>query len=222
MCMARYLLVLACIFSSAAPVSSSESPLEMEVGLARSPSLYLRLDLDERLLEIKVRGMVLDTHPVRAVRFVYVDPAGGDGNVVVPTLPLVVRTTGLQQSKWRPVVAPPTLVPYSETAEPPMAKPTAAVPLPDQYVVELDSGWRLAVGPEPPYRFAARLGRRLATGWGGLIGRSIEPPPPTLVIEMAAEDSRALVHLFDQEIPMLVTCGFAGLSQPTDAPAAGN
>ena len=222
MCMARYLLALACIFSNAAPVSSSESSLEMEVGLARSPSLYLRLELDQRLLEVKVRGMVLDTHTVRAVRFVYVEPAGGDRSAGVPTLPIVVKTAGLQQSKWRPVVAPPTLVPYSETAEPPMAKPTATVPLPEQYQVELDSGGRLVVGPEPPYRFAWRLGRRLATGWRRLIGRSIEPPPPSLVIEMAPEDSRALVHLFDQEIPMLVTCGFSGLSQPTDALAAGN
>jgi len=193
----------------------------MEFGLARTPSLYLRLDVDQRLLEVKVRGMVLDTHRVRAVRFVYVEPAGGDRSGAVPTLPLVVKTTGPQQLKWRPIVAPPTLVPYSETAELPTARPTATVPLPEQYEVELDSGWRLVVGPQSPYGFAPRLGWWLATGWRRLIGRVTEPPPPTLVIEMAAEDSKALVHLFDQEIRMLVTCGAEGPSQPTATSAGG-
>lgn len=207
MSMARFLLALACISSSAAPALPSESAAEMELALARTPSLYLHLDIAQPVLEVKVRGMVLDTHEVRAVKFVFVDAAGAEDGAARLALPLVVRTVGGSQAEWRQVVAPPTLVPYSETAEPVVAKPTATVTLPDQYEVDLDTGWHLVVGPESPYGFWSRLGWRLATGWQRLIGRRDEPPPPSIVVEMSDVDSRALVHLLAQEIPILIACG---------------
>jgi hypothetical protein len=189
----------------------------MELALARSPSLYLRLDVGRRVLEVKVRGIVLDTHEVRAVRFVYVKTAGSEESEPVPGLPLVVKTAGSQEVKWRQVVAPATLVPYSELAESAVVKPAAAAGRPDQYEVDLDSGWRLVVGPESPYGPGSRLRSRMVNGWKRLIGRRSEPPPPSMVVEMSAEDSRALVHLFAGEIPILVTCG--GQQQPTSAGA---
>jgi hypothetical protein len=54
-------------------------------------------------------------------------------------------------------------------------------------------------------------------GWKRLLGRRGEPLPPSVVVEMSAEDSKALVHMFAEEIPILVTCG--GPLQPTPAEA---
>jgi hypothetical protein len=220
MCMARFLLALACIFSSAAPASASESALEMELSLALSPSLYLRLDVGRRVVEVKVRGMVLDTHEVRAVKFVYTNLAGAEESEALPGLPLVVKSEGVREVEWRQIVAPPTLVPYSESAEPPAAKLTAAVIRPDQYEVDLDSGWRLVVGPESPYGPGSRLGRRLVSGWKRLIGRHGEPPQPSLVVEMSSEDSRELVHLFADGIPIVITCNTPEEAVPAVAAVA--
>ena len=201
---ARFLLALACCCTSAgAAAATGDSALELELELAREPALYLRLDLDVGALEVMVRGVELDRAEVAGARLV---TSGGSVHEL-PQLPAVWRIAADPEAQWRRVVAPPTLVPYQEDAEPtpPTGTPTPAE-LPDQYHVQLDNGWTLHLGADPPAGRWDRLAARLASGWRRLTGRSVEPAPPAVVLEIDPDDARRLLHVLRAGTAVLVLC----------------
>jgi len=210
MCIRRFLWALASICISAAPVAAGESAVQLELGLARTPSLYLRLDVASDALQIMVRGMELERVPVRAVRLVVRRAPGEAGEQLSAFLPAVWRVVGDPAIEWRSVVAPPALVPYDEDAESPTPVPNADREKPVQIAVGLDNGWQLQLGPDPPIGWWQRVADRLGSGWQRLRGKSPAMPPPTLVVVTEPEDARAVLHIIRDRTPLLVVCGDNG------------
>jgi len=217
----RFLLALACTCTSATAALAGESATELELALAREPALYLRLNVDSAMLQVMARGYELDRVQAQAVQLIVRRSPGHEQALLEPSLPAVWRVSRAPEVQWRRVVAPPTLVPYQEDAEPPTPVPTTT-PLPDlpsQFGIELDNGWSLHIGPVPPGRFWERLGDRLASGWLRLIGRPVEFPPPTVAVVIPAEDARRLLHIFREGTPLLVVCGADRSPPPASGPA---
>lgn len=210
---ARFLLALACFCTSAGVCAASESATELELGLARKPDLYLRLDVTTHVLQVMVRGMELDRMEVGSVRLI-TERAPGDPTDERPDLPAVWHIASAPELPWRKVVAPPTLVPFQEGLPAPTPAPTAtpSSELPAQYDVQLDGGWTLHLGPDPPVSLWQRWWRRLTTGWRRLTRRPVESAPPAIAITTSADDSRRLLHILRPGTALLVRCG-----QPPDA-----
>ncbi len=203
-------MALACICTSAAPAAAAESAAELELRLARTPSLYLRLDISSDALQVMVRGIELERVPVRAVRLVLRRPPGTPHDPLSAFLPATWKVVGDPQVEWRAVVAPPTLVPYDENAEPPTPVPNPERDMPVQIAVGLDNSWELHLGPDPPIGWWRRIADRLGSGWQRLWGKSPVVPPPALVIVVPPDDSRALLHIIRDGTPLLVVCGDGG------------
>ncbi len=206
---ARFLLALACTCTSAGAALAGESAAELELALAREPALYLRIDVHTDVLQVMARGLELDRIQAQAVQLIVRRSPGQDQAQSELSLPTVWRVAAAPEAQWRRVVAPPTLVPYQEDAEPPTPVPsTTPLPeLPAQFHVPLDNGWSLHLGPEPPGRFWQRLVERLDSGWRRLTGRAVELPPPVIAVEVGADDSRRLLHMLREGTALLVVCG---------------
>jgi len=205
---ARYLLALACISTSAVAALAGESAAELELELAKEPALYLRLNVRTDVLQVMARGQELDRVPAQSVRLLVRHAPGEDRTPSELTLPLVWRVAGAPEVQWRRIVAPPTLVPYKEDAEPPtpVASSTPPPEIPAQYQIELDNGWTMHVGPEPPGGFWERARERFDSGWKRMTGRAVEVAPPAIAVTTSADDSRRLLHIFREGTPLLVVC----------------
>ena len=206
---ARFLLALACISTSAGAALAGESTAELELALASEPALYLRLDVSTSVLQVMARGLELDRIQAQSVQLIVRSSPGQHGARPELSLPTVWRVAAAPEVQWRRVVAPPTLVPYQADAEPPppVPSPPPLAGLPAEYDVQLDHGWSLHLGPEPPGRFWERLADRFRSGWSRLTGRTVELPPPAIVVAMGADDSRRLLHMLREGTPLLVVCG---------------
>jgi hypothetical protein len=188
---------------SGAPAETPPLPSVLELPLARSGALYLRLDGTAKALEVKARGLCLQADGIKDVRITI--PARQPR----PVLPMVLTVEAPPEVQWRRIVVPPALVPYTKDAVPPAAEAEPVAALPDQVEVRLEQGWRLHLGPRPPDRLLVRLGARLLSGWRRLLGRTVEPAGPSLVVVASSELTRSLVHLLARGMPVLVLCGDA-------------
>ncbi len=211
----RFLSALASICISAAPAAAGDSAVQLELELARKPSLYLRLDVSSDALQVMVRGMELERIPVRSVRLVVRRAPGAPGDPLPALLPAVWRVVGDPEIEWRAVVAPPTLVPYDEDAEPPTPVPNADREAPTQIAVRLDNSWELQLGPDPPIAWWRRVADRLGSGWQRMWGKAPGVPPPALVVVTRPEDARAVLHIIRDGMPLLVVCGDTGETTTT-------
>jgi hypothetical protein len=207
MCIRRFLLALASICTSVAPAAAGDSAVQLELGLARTPSLYLRLDVSSDALQVMVRGMELERIPVRAVKLVVRRAPGQPGEPLSGFLPAVWKVVGDPAIEWRAVVAPPTLVPYDENAESPTPVPNPEREATVQIAVGLDNSWELHLGPDPPIGWWRRVADRLRSGWQRMWGKTPVVPPPALVIVVAPDNARALLHMIRDGMPLLVVCG---------------
>ena len=206
MCIRRFLWALACICTSAAPATAGTSAAELELALARTPALYLRLDLTQETLQVMVRGVELEGFPVRSVRLVVRRAPGGARQSFSAIAPVVYKVVGDPQVEWRAVVAPPTLLPFDENAEPPTPVPNPNREVPAQIAVTLDNGWSLHLGSDPPAGWWRRVADRLASGWLRLWGKGPTVPSPALVVELEPEDARAILHIVRDGTALLVVC----------------
>jgi hypothetical protein len=213
----RFLWALAYICTSATAASAGGSAVELELKLAQAPSLYLRLDVMANTLQVMVRGVELERFPVRDVQLVVRRAPGETAEPLVEFLPAVWKVVGDPETEWRAVVAPPTLVPYDENAEPPTPVPDHDREAPAEISVGLDNGWSLHLGPNPPSGWWRRIADRLGSGWRRLWGTSPAVPPPALVVGLRPDDSRAMLHIIRDGTPLLVVCGE---DRPADAATA--
>lgn len=190
--------------------------LDMELELARGREIYLLVDPPGRQLQVRARGMVLDTVSLSEAIVQSMTPFLDSGDPPRVEMPAVWHVTQAPEDTWRRVIAPPTLRPYTEEEEPtPRPKEAGPTPthtpsptpvvVPPDYELTLDSGWRLEVTSEPPSRFGSRLGSAIASGWRRLLGRPQETGPPRLVLVMGAEDARRVRHLFIPGTAILLT-----------------
>jgi hypothetical protein len=217
--MRRFLSALACICTSAATAAAAGSATELELPLAQAQALYLRLDVVSGTLQVIARGMELHHYPVQGVQLVMQRAPGGTAPPPEATLPVSLRVAGEPKVAWRAVVAPPTLVPYDEDAEPPTPVPDTDIEVPAQISVGLDNGWALHLGPDPPTRWWRRAVQRLGSGWRRVWGGEPAVSPPALVVGMRAEDSQALLHVIRDGTPLLLVCEGGGAGSAAAAPA---
>jgi len=178
------------------PDPARVAALEMEAGLARRPSVYLVLDPQRRMLEIKARGTV--RHPVH------------------PPIPAVWTVKEGPGDTDREVVAPRELRPApkedeeEESAEPaPGATPAPPTPTPvpmppPSYRSRLTNGWDLWITDRlPPQSFFGTFIAAVHDGLRRLRGLG-EDHVPAITLAMTDEDARRVHHLMRGGTPILV------------------
>lgn len=228
-------LALACTFTSLA-AGAGEVPLapavvaslELEASLARKPNIYLKLDLGERLLQIKARGLVLDQMVVKGVEAAARKPFYQPTEPLRLPVPVILEVLQGPGDTDREVIAPPSLRPArrgdeeEEEKEKPTPVPRGPTPTPtprpetpSRYRVELIKAEAekastaqlvLWVTDHPPARsFWQRFREAVKEGWAVLVHhQEIPQEPPGLVLVVDPEDARRLHHLFRQGMTILV------------------
>lgn len=215
-------LLLAGAAWAQAPAGPAERAVELELELARSRELYLVLDPSGRRLEVRARGMVLDSVGLVDVAVQALVPLVEVGAAPELEMPVLWHVTQAPEDMWRRVIAPPTLRPYTEEEEEeptpgPGPSPTPApsptpVEIPADYDIKVDSGWHLEVTTRETPGFWTRLAEAIASGWARLRGEVPPNEPPRLLLVLSTEDARRIRHLF---VP-----GAAILLAPTGSGAA--
>ena len=137
------------------PEPTRVAALEMEAGLARKPLIYLFLDPQRRVLEIKSRGTVLDTVPLTGIEVVSQQPVMRRDILSHPPFPAVWTIQQGAGDSDREVIAPTELKPAPKMGEeeedqaPPAASGAAQAPTPTPTP---------AVGPPASYRAGPNAG----------------------------------------------------------------
>lgn len=202
--------------------------LELEASLARKPNIYLKLDLGERLLQIKARGLVLDQMVVKGVEAAARKPFYQPTEPLRLPVPVILEVLQGPGDTDREVIAPPSLRPArrgdeeEEEKEKPTPVPRGPTPTPtprpetpSRYRVELIKAEAerastaqlvLWVTDQPPARsFWQRFREAVKEGWAVLVHhQEIPQEPPGLVLVVDPEDARRLHHLFRQGMTILV------------------
>lgn len=227
-------LALACTFTSLAAWAGDVSlapaavaGLELEASLARKPNVYLKLDLGERLLQIKARGMVLDQVVVKAVEAAARKPFYQPTTPLALQVPVVLEVLQGPGDTDREVIAPASLRPARRSDEEKEPTPPAALPgptptptprpeTPSRYRVELVQSGGKATEASPLVLWVTndlparslwqRFRQAVKEGWAFLVKHQEVPQePPGVVLVVDAEDARRLHHLFRQGMALLVT-----------------
>ncbi len=198
------------------PDPARVATLELEAGLAKRPSVYLVLDPQRRVLEIKARGAVLDTIQLTGIEILSQQPLLRADHPSRPAIPAVWIVKQGPGDTDREVIAPRELRPApkeDEEAEPtpaatgvaPTPTPTP-VPLPPQsYRSRLTNGWDLWITDRlPPQSFLGTFVAAVRDGWRRLRGLS-QDHPPAVTLAMTDEDARRIHHLMRGGMPILIT-----------------
>jgi len=194
---------------------------QLELALAKTRDLYLRIDPPGRVLEIKARGLTLDTLPLAGFALVGHHEPGTAGPPVPVELPAVWTVETDLAAGQRRLIAPAELVPYSEDAvaperqdpKGPAAEAHELLP-PATYQVGLDHGWLLLVGQKSFTTGAwSRFRQALTEGWERLHGKT-SMRPNLLVLTLEPDDARRLHHVFRADLRLLLTADQLGSPAP--------
>lgn len=198
-------LACICIETLAAAEAPPARAPAREIELARAEAVYLRLDPAEGRLEIKARGLVLDTVPLAGFALLGYRPVRGAGPPTAVELPAVWTVTDDAAAAYRPVIAPTELRPFVRDEEPPASAVAEALPMPPSaYRVSLDDGWAVDVVPRLPSNgWPSRLRQAVGEGWARLRKRPVDERP-LLAVAVAAEDAQRIHHLFRPDLKILV------------------
>jgi hypothetical protein len=199
------------------PEPARVAALEMEASLARKPLVYLLLDPQRRVLEVRSRGAVLDTVTLTGIEVISQQPLLRRDLPSHPSIPAIWTVEQGAGDSDREVVAPTELVPAPKedeedqpepapSATPPVPTPTPTpAPLPaSSYRSRLANGWDLWVTdqlpPQTPWdTFVAAVG----DGWRRLRGLG-ENHIPAITLAMSDEDARRIHHLLRTGMSILV------------------
>ncbi len=219
------LSALACISISLAAAGASAgaitpeparvAALQMEAGLARKPDVYLLLDPERRVLEIKARGAVLDAVPLAGIEVISQQPIMGRRLPSHPPIPAVWTVEQGAGDSDREIIAPTKLVPEpknddddtgdeSTTSAGPTPTPTPTPVTPSSYRSRLDNGWDLWVTDQlPPQTRWQTLLAAVRDGWRRLHGRA-QNHIPAITLAMTDADAQRIHHLLRTGMPILV------------------
>ena len=201
------------------PHPARVATLELEASLAKKPGVYLVLDTERRSLEIRARGIVLDSVALTGIELVAQQPLFGGAAPTTLPLPALWTVESGPGDTDREVIAPELLRPYvsedeeeeettEDEAEPrrsaPTPSPTPVREPPTSYRARLDSGWDLWITEQlPATSFWGQLKAAVADGWLRLRGRGPHLSP-ALAVAMKGEDARRLHHLLRAGMPILL------------------
>lgn len=182
-------------------------PPENEADLAKTPDPYLVVDRGRSTLEVKVRGLTLESIPLGEAAFLAFQPLRNASQPPRLALPAIWTVQEAPPAPYRAIIAPAVLIEGGgeEEEEVPQTAEAREAPLPpDHYEVPLQGGWVLAVGLVAPRE--GLLGRwtgAVADGWRTLRGN---PParPPRIVLVLDPADAQRLHHLFRAGFHVLI------------------
>jgi hypothetical protein len=209
-------LLAVCVSAGGGPTNLAQvETTELEAQLARKPHIYLVIDPPARRLEIRARGVILDTIRLSGgVEVVRQHPLLHEGRPETLHAPTLLTITHGPGDAAREIIAPQSLVPYSEDAE--AAEPvvdTSGVsatptPVPDpplSYRAELDNGWDLWVCESLPSEgLLARFRDAVRDGLKRLLGKGSEERT-ALAIAVSRADAQRIFHLLTTDRAILVT-----------------
>lgn len=194
--------------------------VELEGQLARSPIVYLVLDPTAKVLDIRVRGIVIERVELQGLELLTYQPLFGAADAPPLAIPAVWTITQGPGDTDREVIAPVRLRPYpkdgEEEEEEPAPTPAPGTAEEEQqaqpratYRVQLDNEWQLYVVNAPPkLDLWHRYLEAVRDGWQRLRGR--QPSHPALIALVLPEESALrLHHLFRAKMPLLVGDGAA-------------
>ncbi len=197
------------------PDPAHVAAMRLEAGLAKRPSVYLLLDPERRVLEIKSRGAVLDTIDLAGIEIMSQQPLLRVNHPIRPPIPAVWTVKQGPGDTDREIIAPAELHPEppdnedeEEPTPPPGATPTPTptpVPLPStSYRSRLSNGWDLWVTDRlPPQSFLGTLEAAVRDGWRRLRGLG-QDHAPAVTLAMTDDDARRLHHLMRSGTEILV------------------
>lgn len=189
--------------------------LEIEARLSLKPDLYLVVRAPERRLEIKARGVLLDSVPLTGVEVVTPRPVMGGSSAHSLEVPALLTVTDGPGDRAREVIAPKELrkMPAEEEEDttsgptPPPTTPTPVPEAPSSYRATLDNGWDIWICERlPGASLFARIKNAAFDGWARLWGRA-EEHRPALTLAMSHEDAQRVFHLFSTDRTILVAAG---------------
>jgi hypothetical protein len=220
---------LACFSISVAALAlGGDAPLdparvltgELEAKLAKQPNIYLVIDPPRRVLEVRARGVVLDTIQLSGIETVSQKPFYSHEAPELPPVPGVWSVDEGPGDTDREVISPTTLRPYSAddeeepTPEPtpvgtrgPSPTPTPVPEAPSSYRARLANGWDLWVTDRlPPTSLLGRYWSAVRDGWERLrgVGHTYRP---AVMLAVATDDARRLHHLLRKGTAVLVAAG---------------
>ncbi|MFH1176558.1 MAG: hypothetical protein V1750_04050 [Acidobacteriota bacterium] len=204
----------------ALPDPARVATLELEGSLAARPAVYLLLDPAERTLDIKIRGLVLETLALAGIEVVSQQPLLGGTPPSLPPLPDIWTVDSGPGDSDRDIIAPTSLRPYDpdeedeDEVEPtpgptatPAPTPTPVPEPPTSYRSRLSNGWDLWITDRlPPQGFWARLRVAIQDGWKRARGEG-EQHRPAVTLALAPAGARKLNHLLRKGTPLLVAAG---------------
>ncbi len=212
-CTSALALLLGASAALAAPADLLRArALEIEATLAKTPAIYLYLDPARGVLEVRSRGMILDSVALTSVAMLYHHPLFGRDDQAQPEVPGVWTVDQGPGDLSREVIAPEALKPYvpeEERQETPTTTPAgkAIPPPPSRYLVPMTNGWALAVlDSEPRAGFLHRYAQAVKDGWARLRGTPIARPP-LVALTMSTADAQRFHHVFRSQLPVLVAAG---------------
>lgn len=210
---------MALVLSLASPAAakSARGTATLELSLARKPDLYLLIDPVARTLEVKARGISLDTIGLSDIALLSEQPLFGRRKNSSIRLPVVWTIANGVPGLGRRMIAPPKLRAYSETtgeASGPQSLAAASAEakkheresqeLPTHFRAEFENGWVLQVGSRiAASSFWHRLMATVIDGWS----RLFHPPEdraPVLALAMGADDARSIQHLIRPGMKILI------------------
>lgn len=198
-------------------LSSGASLPEMEAAIVRGTGLYMVLDAAHSVLEVRSRGLVLDSVPLLGVEFLNHSPIFGGGRGQLPVLPVTWVVRAEAGDFEREVIAPDVLRPYvpedqrtalDEARNPKViAAHDETIAPPSTYEVRFTNGWSLEIVDRAPRTgFFARYAAAVREGWERLRGQKHEHPP-MLAVAMKGEDAQRIHHVFRADLPLIIAAG---------------
>ena len=203
----------------AAPLvaSSTRGTAELELSLARKPDLYILIDPVARTLEVKARGLSLDTIGLADIALLSEQPLFGRSKNSSIRLPVVWTIAHGVPGHGRQMIAPSKLRAYSETrgeAATPESLAAASAEakkheresgeLPTRFHAEFENGWYLQVQQSiAASSFWHRLQATVSDGWHRLF-RPPQGRPPALALAISADDARSIQHLIRPGMKILI------------------
>lgn len=214
-CFSISLVAVAATAGESAPDPGRVAAMELEAGLARSGDVYLVLEPWHKELQIKARGVVLDSIALRGVEALTQRSAMAGGEPARIQLPAIWQIVEGPAQDFREIIAPEELKPYDsaddgeEDAGGDAAKasptPTPVPQPPVSYTVALGNGWNLLITEKlPGSTLVSRVVGAVKDGWKRLFKPSA-PGPPVLALAMSADDARRLHHLLRATPELLIT-----------------
>ncbi|HRC84234.1 MAG TPA: hypothetical protein PK413_01345 [Thermoanaerobaculia bacterium] len=217
------LLALACLAPAALAARKKPEPAppptsleEAELAQAKDPGVYLLLRPSPGALEVRSKGLTLETIPLQQVAFLRYHRLVGSEKGHSAELPLAFVVAEDADGSHRKVIAPEELRPYpgddqqEEVGTTIKVPPNQGEPLPEpppNYRIALQGGWKLEVTQTPPRtNWSSRLRFALNDGWARLKG---EQPDESDLVVLAAEPENAkrIHHLFRAGMQILIDTG---------------